>query len=95
MDIANKIEKLEKEFDRLRTQIKNELSTEVGMNVKQLLDTLTSLPLTLKKEYESSITKSIHDLRVETQVDEVFIHLNPLISFIDYGLIEFLSLIHI
>lgn len=89
MDIANKIEKLEKEFDRLRTQIKNELSTEVGMNVKQLLDTLTSLPLTLKKEYESSITKSIHDLRVETQVDEVFIHLNPLISFIDYGLIEF------
>ena len=56
--------------------------------METLLDTLTSLPLSLKKEYESSIEKRIPSMGTETRINKPFIHLNPLLSFIDYGLIE-------
>ena len=89
MDLADKIETLENRFDSLRTRIKNELSAKNEITVETLLDTLTSLPLSLKKEYESSIEKRIPSIRAETQINELFILLNPLLSFIDYSLIEF------
>ena len=86
--VASKIEQLENWFDKLRTQIICELSAKLDMTVKILIDTLTSLPLSLKREYESSITKCVPDMRKEEQVRDLFFHLNPLISFIDYSLIE-------
>ena len=90
MDIASKTETLEDRFDDLRTRIRSELSTKPGINAKEVLSKLTCLPLLLKKEYESSIEKCIHEMRTETQIDDLFIvHLNPLTSFIDYGLIEY------
>ena len=89
INTASKIEQLEDQFDKLRTQIKHELSTQHNITVQILLDTLTSLPLSLKREYESSIARSIPVMRTETQIDELFIHLNPLLSFIDYNLVEF------
>ena len=57
--------------------------------MQKLLNQLTRLPLSLRKEYESSISKRIRRMRAETQIDELFIHLNPLTSFIDYGLIDY------
>ena len=90
VDISSKIETLEDRFDNLRTQIIDELSAKPNMTVQALLDKLTSLPLSLKREYESSIATSIHSMRTETQINELFIiHLNPLTSFIEYGLIEY------
>ena len=89
VDIASKIEILEDQFDNLQTRIINELSTKSGITVHNLLNQLTRLPLSLRREYESSITKRIPSMRTETQVNELFIHLNPLTSFIDYGLIEY------
>ena len=58
--------------------------------MEKLLDTLTSLPLSLKKEYASSIGKeNIRIMCQETRVKLLFVeHLNPLFSFIDYALIE-------
>ena len=53
-----------------------------------LIDTLTSLPLSLKREYESSIMKRVQDMRKEEEVEDLFFHLNPLVSFIDFSLIE-------
>ena len=97
-DIADKIEALETQFDSLRTRIKSELSAKPNITVETLLDTLTSLPLALKKEYESSIEKALkkeYESSIEkcipsmAQVNKVFIRLNPLLSFIDYSLIEF------
>ena len=88
VDIANKIEHLEDQFDRLRTQIKHELSVERVVTVKTIIDALTSLPLSLKREYESTIAKYVPDMRKEEQIEDLFFHLNPLIPFIDYGLIE-------
>ena len=90
MDIASKIETLENRFDDLRIQIINELSAKPGpITVQRLLDTLTSLPLSLMKEYESLIAKCIPSMREETQIKELFIHLNPLVSFMDYSLIKY------
>ena len=90
MDVASKIETLENWFDDLQTRIINELSTKPGITVQNLLSKLTGLPLSLRREYESSIAKRMPSMRTETQVNELFIvHLNPLTSFIDYGLIEY------
>ena len=89
VDVASKIENLEYRFNNLQTRIIKELSTKPGITVKEILNQLTRLPLSLRREYESSITKRIPSMRTETQVDELFIHLNPLTSFIDYGLIEY------
>ena len=90
VDIASKIETLEDQFGSLRSRIMLELSSKPDMTVQTLLDILTGLPLSLRREYESSIAKRIPSMRTETQVNELFIiHLNPLTSFIDYGLIEY------
>ena len=89
-DIASKIEALENWFDNLQTRIINELSTKPGITLKEVLSKLTGLPLSLRKEYETSIAKRIHGMRTETQINDLFIfHLNPLSSFIDYGLIDY------
>ena len=61
--------------------------------MKKLLDTLTSLPLSLKKEYESPIVRRVSKFMNEKdpEINKLFtVHLNPLLSFIDYGLIEFI-----
>ena len=88
VDIARKIENLEDQFGSLRTRIMLELSANPDMTVQTLLANLTGLPLSLRKEYESSIANRILPrMQTETQVNELFIHLNPLTSFIDYGLI--------
>ena len=58
--------------------------------MEKLLDTLTSLPLSLKKEYESSIVRHVSNIMNEKEINKLFtVHLNPLLSFIDYGLIEY------
>ena len=89
-DIASKIEELENRFDDLQTRIINELSTKPGITAKQLLSKLTRLPLSLRKEYESSLAKRIHRMLKATQINDLFIvHLNDLSSFMDYGLIEY------
>ena len=90
VDIASKIETLENWFDNLQTRIINELSTKPGITAKELLIKLTGLPLSLRKEYESSIPKRIHGMRTETHIKDLFIfHLNDLSSFLDYGLIDY------
>ena len=89
MNMASRIENLEDQFDNLQTRIIKELSTNPSITVQEILDKLTRLPLSLRKEYESSIVKRIPSMCTETQINELFIHLNPLTSFIDYGLIEY------
>ena len=89
-DIASKIEALENRFDGLQTRIINEISAKPGITAKEVLSKLTGLPLSLRKEYESSIEKRIERMRKETQIDDLFIfHLKPLSSFMDFRLIEY------
>ena len=90
VDVGSKIETLVDQFDDLRTRIMNELSVNPDVTVQTLLGQLTMLPLSLRNEYQSSIIKRLHGMRTETKVKDLFIvHLNPLLSFLDYGLIEY------
>ena len=90
VDIASKIENLEDRFNILQTRIIKELSANPDITVQELLNQLTQLPLSLRREYESSIVKHISSMSTVTQINNLFIiHLNPLTSFIDYGLIEY------
>jgi hypothetical protein len=92
VDITSKIETLEDQFISLQTRIRLELSANPDVTVQTLLAELTSLPLKLRKEYESFIVKHICGMLSETQVNKLYIvHLNPLTSsFLDYGLIEYI-----
>ena len=59
VDIASKIENLEDLFNNLQTRIIKELSANPDVTVQELLNQLMQLPLSLRREYESSITKRI------------------------------------
>ena len=60
------------------------------ISVQELLNSLTLLPFELLQEYDEKIVKKLPDLLGEKEVSYIFIHLNPLVSFLDYGLIKYI-----
>ena len=86
--MERRIESLEKVFSNLRKRIQNELKCNENITVQEFLLELTLLPVTLKKEYERSVLKRLKSMREEEQVIGLFLHLNPLFTFLDYGLLE-------
>ena len=85
--MADKIEQLESKFRDLHKCIRNELQ---GMSVNELLQSLTLLPTKLKKEYETQVMKKLPELQKEEKMSQLFLHLNPLFTFIDYALLEYI-----
>ena len=88
-DIAGKIDNLKSQFDHLQKQIKYELSINEDISVEMIIHSLTTLPPTLKGECEL-IAKSMPTMGKEKQVNDLICLLNPLFSFMDFGLIELL-----
>ena len=60
------------------------------MTISKLLHALTLLPVALKKAHEKSISEKLPTLRREESIDNFFFSLNPLFSFIDYSLLEYI-----
>ena len=60
------------------------------MSVPKVLQALTLLPISLRKELEKSIKELLPSLRQEDSFSELFLHLNSLISFIDFSLLEYI-----
>ena len=87
--MSEKIEALEEQFSALHDQFLSEL-TNGSVSVKRLLQALTLLPLTLRKQYESTIQSMLPELENREIVDNIFHRLNPLITFIDYKLLQHL-----
>ena len=87
--MSEKIEALEEQFSALHDQFLLEL-TNGGVSVKRLLQALTLLPLILRKQYESTIQSMLPELENREVVDNIFHRLNPLITFIDYKLLQHL-----
>ena len=87
--VAARIEELEGQFRSLHEQLTSELKDH-SVQVDELMQTLVLLPLKLKSEYEHSILSKLPTLRTETTVSGVMVHLNPLMNFIDYGLLGYL-----
>ena len=88
--VAGKIEQLEKQFKGLHKCIRMELKENEGVDVNEILQSLTLLPTKLKMEYEAQIAKRLPTLQKEERISELFLHLNPLFSFIDYTLLEYI-----
>ena len=90
-NIAARIQHLEDQFDLLRQQFLAEVKAR-SIPVATLGESLLSLPLSLKAEYQTSISSKVpYLIGKEVITTEFFmIHLNPLLSFIDYGLLAHL-----
>ena len=89
VDIAVTIEDFENRFGKLRKEIRRQLLAS-NIDTLTVIDSLTSLPTKLKKEYEKVITESLPSLEKKETLPELFVHLNPLFSFIDYGLLQYM-----
>ena len=80
---------MEEQFGAIHDQFLTEL-TNTGVSVDRLLQALTLLPLTLRKQYESTIQGMLPELENKEVVRNLFHRLNPLFTFIDYKLLQHL-----
>ena len=89
IDITQRIDVLQRKFRGLHSRLRSELN-ERRVSVDDVLAELTLLPIECCKEYESSIQQKLSVLEESTQISNLFNRLNPLFTFIDYGLLEHL-----
>ena len=89
VDIAKRIDTLQKQFRCLHRRLLSELK-ERRVSVDGVLEELTLLPIECCKEYESLIQQKLPALEKSTRITTLFNRLNPLFTFIDYGLLQHL-----
>ena len=85
--MAAVIEDFEDRFRNLHKHTCCELTSH-NTDTSEVLRVLTLLPLKLKKEYGKAIQGMLPTLSCQQRINELFLHLNPLLSFIDYGLLD-------
>ena len=86
-DVCSALEEFEKRFSDLHQKIRDELVAG-RVDTSNVLSNLTLLPLKLKKEYDKPIQEILPVLNEQKNINELFYRLNPLLSFIDYALLE-------
>ena len=89
LDVSERIETLEEQFGAIHDRLLTEL-TNSGVSIDRLFQALTLLPLTLRKQYESTIQGMLPELENREVVCNFFHRLNPLFTFIDYKLLQHL-----
>ena len=78
--------KLDSRFRSLHGKIESGLELK-KVTVKKLIRSLSVLPYDIEQEYKQTITEKLQDLRKEEEVSDIFcFYINPLVSFMDYGL---------
>ena len=88
-DILSRMEELDSKFRSLHQALLSELESK-KVPVRKLVNSLTLLPIQLRQEYERAISSKLPDLRGEDEAGDVFrYHLNPLVNFLDYGLVRY------
>ena len=87
--MSSRIETLEEEFDDIHDRLVAELS-EGRTSVEKVLQALTKLPIAFKKQYEDTIHNMLPDLETKDVISNLFLRLNPLLTFIDYELLKHL-----
>ena len=86
-NVCSALEEFENRFRNLHESICDELVAG-RVNTSKILRNLTLLPLKLKKEYDKPIQEILPELKEQNNINELFYRLNPLLSFIDYALLE-------
>ena len=89
INIAKRIDMLQKQFRGLHRRLLSELN-EQRVSVDDILAELTLLPIECCKEYENLIQQKLPALEESTRITTLFNRLNPLFTFIDYGLLQHL-----
>ena len=87
--VATKIQQLERKFKHLHRCTRNELMKNLDISIDELLQSLTLLPIKLKK-FETVISQKLPSFPREGKISEFFLHLNYLLSFVDYSLLEYI-----
>jgi hypothetical protein len=87
VDIDTIIDKFESRFRSLQEKTFHQL-VKSGEDTSTVVNSLTLLPLKLKKEYEKAIQELLPFFSNKEGIDKLFFRLNPLLSFLDYGLLE-------
>ena len=89
-DFLSRKEELDHQFRSLHQGLLSELKSK-KVPVSDLVNSLTLLPVQLQQEYEKAISMKLPDLRREKEAGDLFrYHLNPLVNFLDYGLIKYI-----
>ena len=88
--VSSQIELLEDQFDNIHDRLVREL-TEGGTSVEQVLQALTKLPFTFRKQYQDTVKVMLPDLETKDRIGSLFHLLNPLFTFIDYELLKHLA----
>ena len=81
---------LEGRLTDLRHRLKSEL-LQRNIPVETILDSLTLLPMELKLEYDESIQAKLPQLETAITITELIRRLDPLFTFIDYNLLNYLA----
>ena len=89
VDIDVIIEDFESRFRCLQKEILHQL-IENNVDTLTVINSLTLLPVKLKKEYEKAIQELLPFFSNKESLNKLFFHLNPLFSFLDYGLLEYI-----
>ena len=91
VDITVTIEHFEDRFRNLhRETLRQVVASHVDTNT--VLQHLTMLPVKLRKEYQKPVKghlPSFHRSK-KISVQDLFLHLNPLFSFMDYDLLQYI-----
>ena len=86
-DTAIALKKFENRFYDLHTRIREELLASC-MDTSKILNTLTLLPPRLKMVYDKPIREQLLELKQQKSINELLYYLNPLLSYIDYDLLD-------
>ena len=87
---AEVADRLEEQFDSIRTKLLTELIKECSLSPEDLVDSLTHLPIALRAEYQKFVSENVRFLQQADSIKKVFHHINPLLTFMDYNLLEHL-----
>jgi hypothetical protein len=85
---------LEGRFFTLHDQLESELHTNVlqkKITIKAIVKSLTLLPMELKPEFDELVQAKLPQIETVKTISELINRLNPLFTFIDYNLLNYLA----
>ena len=77
----------------MQRRLQTELKTNSDVSAETLVDSLTMLPVALRAEYQGYLdekSNTLEDAEEANDIRKVFRCLSPLLTFIDYHLLEFM-----
>ena len=88
--VKEKIEDLEAKFGNIQENLLSHMKSDQTVTPECLFNALIILPLSLKAQFKGFIRENLDALKRADDIGLMYGHLSPLITFIDYSLLEHL-----